>query len=421
MMTKTFKADTMLETLQKVQAELGANAIVVSMREVPLGPLWNPWQKTAVEIVAAMPEGAPVTQPAPQPMMAPVPAPAPAAVLRQAENPAGVEFVEERPEIEWALTPDAKLPPPLKLKLAPMPGTATAPAAALVTVSAPQAEPAPKMATKAAAVQSDRYTPPSLKKIQERLLQQGVETSLIEGLINVALETLSPTTLADAEVCKKSLAELMSAELSVQKGAGAFVSSHVLCVVGASGSGKTSTVAKLALYFSQTLHKTVTWVCADTVRMGAIAEARAYTDALGLTLKLVYTPADLGGILGDAQPDELFLVDTPGYNPCNESQVIELGALLSEMPRRCTYLVAPATTKETDLFQAAAALGIFHLDGLIVTKLDETHSFGSLYNFARRNQVPLSFMTTGKEAARHLEVADPARLVAALFGKDWNK
>jgi flagellar biosynthesis protein FlhF len=83
--------------------------------------------------------------------------------------------------------------------------------------------------------------------------------------------------------------------------------------------------------------------------------------------------------------------------------------------------VAPATTKETDLFQASAALGMFNLDGLILTKLDETHTFGSLYNFARRNQIPLGFLTTGKEVARHLEVADPARLVAALFGRDWSR
>ena len=100
--------------------------------------------------------------------------------------------------------------------------------------------------------------------------------------------------------------------------------------------------------------------------------------------------------------------------------MIELGALLSEMPKRCTYLAASATTKEADLFQTSAALGMFKIDGLILTKLDETPSFGSIYNFARKYQVPLSFFTTGKEAARNLDVADPARLVAALFGMNWN-
>jgi flagellar biosynthesis protein FlhF len=389
MVTKTFKADSTIQTLQLVQSELGADAIVVSMREVPLGPLWNPWKKSAVEVVAAA----------------------------SPQKQSTVEFVEEMPEIEWDFSPPktkkapAKLPPPLKLNLAPLAGS-----------SAPNVDSAPAAESAVRDAQSDdRYLPPALKKIYEQLSRQGVESSLIEGLMGVALETLSPSTLGDVEACKKSIVQLMGAELRVQKGAGTFVSSNVLCLVGASGSGKTSSTAKLALFFSQTLKKNVTWVCADTVRTGAVAESRAYTDALGVTLKLVYTPHDLKEILSAAQPNDLFLVDTPGYNPCSESQMAELGALLSEMPTRVTCLVAPATTKEADLFQLSASLGMFKLDGLILTKLDETHTFGGMYNFARRNQVPLAYFATGREAARHLETADPMRLVSALFGREWNK
>jgi flagellar biosynthesis protein FlhF len=167
------------------------------------------------------------------------------------------------------------------------------------------------------------------------------------------------------------------------------------------------------------MNKTVTWVCADTIRSGAVAEARAYTDALGFTLKLVYVPEDLKALLLNAGPNELFLVDTPGYNPCSENQMIELGALLAEMPRRCTYLIVPATTKESDLFQLSASLGF--MDGTIITKLDETHAFGSVYNFARKNQLPLSYFTTGRDVSLNLEVADPIRLASALFGKEWSK
>ena len=72
MHTKTFRADSALETLQLVQSELGASAIVVSMREVPVGPVWNPWNKSSVEIVAASPdEGVP--QPLPQQLVTTTP------------------------------------------------------------------------------------------------------------------------------------------------------------------------------------------------------------------------------------------------------------------------------------------------------------------------------------------------------------
>ena len=106
MTTKTFKSDSALQTLQLVQAEFGANAIVVSMREVPNGPAWNPWKSSAVEIVASAPEVS-------------------TAVLRPSDNAAGVEFIEERPEIEWESESDRQLAdlrsqshPKLRLNLA---------------------------------------------------------------------------------------------------------------------------------------------------------------------------------------------------------------------------------------------------------------------------------------------------------------
>jgi len=409
MVTKTFKAESTIQTLKLVQQELGADAIVISMREVPLGPSWNPWKKSSVEIVAASSDLMPEMQ---KSQSAQKPAASAASGLRPSENNTDVETAEVRPDIEWVVAPEkkpAQQPPKLNLKLNPLPAPLSAP----VVVAHPKAQ--SKLTV------DEKSLPPSLKKIREQLADQGVDEMLIDGLVNVALESLSPGTLADFETCKKSIAQLLGAELRVQQGAGKYFSSNVVCFIGASGSGKTSSIAKLALFFSQNLKKKITWVCADTVRMGAIAEARAYTDALGFNLQLVYTPEDLKGILQNSGDTDLFLVDTPGYNPCNENQMIELGTLLSEIPKRSTYLVVPATTKETDLLQASASLGIFNLDGLIVTKLDETHTFGNVYNFARKNQVPLGYFTTGKETSRHLEVVDPSRLVSALFGKEWNK
>jgi flagellar biosynthesis protein FlhF len=399
MLTKTFKADSALQTLQLVQAQMGANAIVVSMREVPNGPAWNPWKNSAVEIVASVPEQEVMTAQAP--------------VLRPSENQAGVEFIEERPEIEWESESDRHLAemrarphPRLKLKL---------------SEKWDQPPAAVEPATQRVALGNDKYVPPVLKRIRQQLIDQDVDGTLVNNLVDLALETLSSMTLGDEEKCRNSIIQLLGAELAVPRGAGTYLTGNIVCVIGASGSGKTSSMAKLALHYSEKLNRNITWVCADTVRSGAVAEARAYSDALGFNLKLVYVPEDLKELLREAGPDDLFLVDTPGYNPCNENQMVALGSLLSELPRRCTYLIAPATTKESDLYQLSASLGIFNLNGVILTKLDETHTFGNVYNFARKNQLPLSYFATGRDAARNLEVADPVRLVRALFGREWNK
>jgi flagellar biosynthesis protein FlhF len=419
----------MLKALQLVQEELGADAIVVSTREVPTGPSWNPWKQSAVEIVATTSDTIPDTR---KPVQKPAPQPAP---VKPAQNQPGIDFVEEIPDIEWvndapaASTSKARKqaasfkpwepapaekkpdqPDPIPHRLTP---AQTAPVPA-------RPAPAPRKSPAKPGVE-DSGLPAGLKKIFSQLNYQGVDRSLVNGLMDVALETLSPNTLADKEMCKKYITQLLGAELRVQQGLGVYVTSNIVAMVGPSGSGKTSALAKLALFYSRHMEKTITWVCADTVRIGAIAEARAYTDALGIDLKLVYKPEDLKEIMQSAHDNDIFLLDTPGYNPCSENQMVELGALLAAIPKRCTYLVSSATTKETDLTQLIASFGVFNLDGLIITKLDETHVFGSVYNYARKNQVPLGFFATGKEPADSLEVADPARLVSALFGTEWTK
>src|SRR5512145_1958118 len=156
MHTKTFRADSALETLQLVQSELGASAIVVSMREVPVGPVWNPWNKSSVEIVAASPdEGVP--QPLPQQLVTPTP------VLRPAENKSGVEFIEEMPEIEWEAAPEKRLaelraqpPPKLRLKLK-----------SVTQDPPPASSEADSLKTALSTPVENQYVPPTLKKIQQ--------------------------------------------------------------------------------------------------------------------------------------------------------------------------------------------------------------------------------------------------------------
>ena len=148
---------------------------------------------------------------------------------------------------------------------------------------------------------------------------------------------------------------------------------------------------------------------------GAIAEARTYTDALGLPLSIAYTPADLIQALKDASGADLTLIDMPGYNPLDETQVEELGTFLAEIPNRALLLVASASQKEKDLFQAAASFGIFGLNGLVITKMDETLSLGSVYNLALKSQIPLVYFSSGKGTAGGFQTASAEGLVSTLF------
>lgn len=430
MVTKTFRSESMLEALQMAQKELGSDAIVISTREVPAGPSWNPWKLTAVEIVAAGANSAEEGAAAPQQEKSAAPAP----ILRPSANSLGVEFIEEKPEIEWVSDPVLPVKPAKKLNLnlanktkpaveakemdAPAAGTAAANPSRENTSSSTRM----KTNQRDALIPAGRLElPAGLKRINQQLHGQGVDAGLVEGLINVAMETLSPAILSDYLESKKYISQLLASELRIQKDPVTVLPANIISVVGPSGSGKTCCIAKLSLLYTHLTNKKITWVCADTVKMGAVAEARAYTDAMGISLKLVYDVRDLSGIVNELEENDLILLDTAGYNPWRESQMVELGALLAGIPKRCTYLAAPSTMKESDLFQLSASFGVYTLDGLILTKLDETHQFGSAYNFARKSSLPLSFFSSGKEASSNFEQANSDRLIMALFGKEWNK
>lgn len=439
METRTYKAGSMLEALQMVQNELGPDAIVLSAREASSGVL-GLLGRPGVEVVAMAGANAVanvnavtggllqqrqrVSNAVPRPN---VPADGTAA------GPARPAVDEERAQIEWVTGPEprrAQIPvytPPGYFP--PESKTAAQENARpdLRSASGPTAE-----EKKPAAPVELKRLGPGTQKVRQDLLDQGVDAQLVERIFKVATEMITSGALNDADVCRKFVGKLLEAELKEVKNNAFTGGRRVICLVGAGGSGKTTTAAKLAFFYSQKLGRQVTWVCADTLRMGAIAEARAYCDALGLPLRLAYTPADLrAAISGEPAADqaaELVLVDTPGYNPFQEDQMVELGKLLSELRTTpqlrstCSvYLTAAANVKESDLVRSAAALGIFGLDGLVLTRLDETSGFGSVYNFARKSQLPLGYFTAGRGADGPLQAASASRLVSALFGKGWVK
>ncbi len=294
MKTKTYRAPNMLAALQEIQRDLGPNAIVISMREVTNGPAWQVWGKPGVEVVASneMP-----TKQVEQP------------VMRRSEE----ESAPGRKEIEALLTalsqrngaplstpaqPAAKskpqvirqhmgtlkepakwTPPSLREpeKIAP---TTWPNNAAMQVLDEVVDEILEENHINQKTIELIEQVPPLLKLIQHRLMRQGVEPSLVQHLVDTNIHSLSPNVLADERRLSRYMQKQLEASLHPQKNSMAVPQSRVMCLVGATGSGKTSTCAKLAAYYARTLEKKVVWICADTIRAGAISETRTYAESL---------------------------------------------------------------------------------------------------------------------------------------------
>jgi flagellar biosynthesis protein FlhF len=449
MESQTFRAATMLQALQEVQKELGSDAIVVSMREQPA----TVWRKASCEIVATRPAAklAKPTKPAPvDPARVAVPvvqkaythqnsgvsheAPARQAAPAASPSKVAVPFTPRSlsqlatsseaitQKVSGWVAPEIDAKPALEAPAMHPPLRAGAPVASPGTPEAGTGSPLKP----AAPAKSDRLAPEDIKgqaapllpldRLREKLVKQGLNDSLIERLMRTCTNALPAFRLEDEAYLTQYIKKLLLAGLkpptqNLAQGR------HVVCLVGMGGTGKTSTAAKLAAEFSLQQGKRVVWIEANTVRTGAIAEARAITDSFGVELHLAYAPDDLIAALEKTIDADLVLVDTAACNPRREESMVELGALLTSLPGRTTFLVAPASTKETDLAQALAAFGPFYLDGLIFTKMDETGTYGSVYNLCWQSKLPIAFFTEGAGAIEGLKAGSGQALVDALFGE----
>jgi flagellar biosynthesis protein FlhF len=385
MQPETFRAKTAAAALAEVQRKLGPDALVISVRQAaPVHP-WQVWQGPEVEVLA----------------MPPVHLPPRAFKMdeepEQAAGPAGQATAHKAVNPQAANDGGAK------------PYSAAERATALADGSEGRAR------TEAAAQVAGEKTPlpPSLVKLRNRLAMQGVDISFIQQMLSKCQATLSTQAIDNEAKLRSFAAASLQAVIHIARPA--VVRSHrVIFVVGSSGSGKTSLCARLAAYH-QRLGRNAAWVCADTYKAGAIHEAQAYCTALQIPLAIAYSPEDVHAHVQDMGEFDLILIDTQRANPFQEAGLVELGNFLSAVPERAAYLAASANSKESDLQQAVAALTPLGLTGLALTHMDETNTFGNLFNLAWKSALPLVYTSHGTRALESLQPAEAETLINALL------
>ncbi len=278
----------------------------------------------------------------------------------------------------------------------------------------------PPIGGQALVVRNDVITTPDsfpsmVSKTSQYLIKHGLDEALVQHAAAICVDMLDAQAVQQKQSVWACMQRQLQAGIKVEEETLNNMS-RVIFLVGASGTGKTSTLAKLAVHLSSDHGRKVGWVCADTVRIGSLAEARTYTETIGIPLRVAYTPEELQqSIDGFLDEVEFILVDTPAYNPRSEQSITELGEILTAHARRCTWVVVSATAKENDLQNTLAAIGPFKPRGLVVTKLDETNNYSAVYNIAWRSQLPLTYFSCGSKIVNDLMPARADLLVKAVF------
>lgn len=192
-----------------------------------------------------------------------------------------------------------------------------------------------------------------------------------------------------------------------------------IVLVGPTGVGKTTTIAKLAAQVVCRLRRRVVLVTLDTYRIAATEQLRIYAEIIGAGYHVAHSVRELDTLVRRFSGGATVLIDTAGRSPADLADEMELGGYLRECDDLLKMLVLPATTHPVDAHAAVRQFSLFGPNQLILTKMDETTRPGAAISVASDSGLPLAYLCSGQRVPEDLERATPlsfaARVVRASF------
>lgn len=403
---KTFRAKTMPKALDLVRQELGPEAMVLHTRERHASLLGRLFIGRSYEIAAAQVEREERKQqdsarrpakssaaPEPQSRTA---VPTPRAATYQRPQTAPIQ-----PDVGLDLI---SLAPPATSNRQPASNPQIAELESLLgQLRARNGQP-PRPA--APPVLFDLYTDLIEAEVDERVARE-----LVDGL-----RREPGAEQADSRAVRLRLAQLLQNDLQVTgpiqaaNGAG-----RVVALVGPTGVGKTTTIAKLAANYRLKEGRRVGLVTVDTYRIAAVEQLRTYAEIIDLPMEVVSTPREMREAVAKMRDFDLVLMDTAGRSPRDEVRIRELRAMLSEAEPNEVHLVLSAAASARSLVAAAEKFIPVGVTAAIVTKIDEATALGNILSLARTCKLPFSYLTDGQNVPDDINVAEPRALAQLIL------
>ncbi len=258
------------------------------------------------------------------------------------------------------------------------------------------------LTTAVSSVLHKRISDESLELLEELFLSADMGVKTVEALLNSLRRTSASNLLP---VVKDTLIALLPAQ---NDWLDTPVEPTVLMVVGVNGTGKTTTVAKLAAYYSQ-LGKNILLVCADTYRAAAVEQINVWSERLGIRLICNERSADPSAVLFDglsaarAADSELVIVDTAGRLHTYDNLMAELDKMYAVITKRFsdyrlrTVITIDATLGQNSIQQAKTFATRISLDGAILTKLDGTAKGGIVFPLYQELGLSTVFVGVGEQ------------------------
>ncbi|AOV08253.1 flagellar biosynthesis protein FlhF [Sporosarcina ureilytica] len=361
---KKYTADTMVNAMKKVRADFGDDAIILSSNVVQSKGIFGLFKKKTVEVVAGYDAPKKSYEPKIEPTI-------------QQSN----QLDDTTKQLKQEMSEMKKMLKNMQLS-----------------------------------TELSQY-PDEMHQLLHHLKRQGISEQLVGELGTTIFNQMKDEKqdLTIEEQCRH-VQQILTEKVEGLPFGGITFQKKYIHVLGPTGVGKTTTIAKIAARALLEKKKKIGFITTDTYRIAAIEQLRTYANLLQAPVEVVYNQADFKKAVEKFSYLDLVFIDTAGRNYKEAEFVEDLQHIVDFSLDMETFLVLSMTSKEEDMEMIIEQFKALPIEKFIFTKMDETNSMGTLFNLMLKYGYGTAYFTNGQEVPEDLEEATPENVIQLLLG-----
>lgn len=386
MKVKKYNAPTMADALERIRAELGKDAVILNSKVLYTGGFLGFFKKKSIEVIVAIDSE-----------------------IKRSQQPQVKQKKELiQPRIDSMPKKEAADP---WIKPAAVPASQTNLLEEITEIK--------KMVKSLNATTINSNLHEHIQKINDLLSDQQLSSETIDEIVLFLSAELEKRSMSYEECIELTKSFLLS-KLPLTEPT--LFQKKYVNVVGPTGVGKTTTLAKLAAESVMKYGKKVAFITTDTYRIAAIEQLKTYAAILNIPIEVAYNLEDFQKAATKFSHYDIVFIDTAGRNFRNKEYVQELKNIIDFEQEMETYLVLALTSKQTDMEAILNQFSLIPITHFIFTKMDETSSLGAMFNIAEKYGVNTAYVTNGQNVPDDIVKATSAVIVQSVIeGVDYGR